>query len=266
MQIINLRLITILSLAGNINPFLLCNNNKHITKVGRLFSNIIFKMMNENKWNAEKLTDSDIGDTITLVSNAFSYDAEHSWSRALNLPPSNFASYASGMVPDYINKYPYSIGVKKSSVLHGVILHEDFINTYKPVVENNNEINNSYKPIEEIIRSCQEIFISELYKRKNEVYDNDILNKYCYIAWIAVNQNSQNQGIANILLSTSTKHLEQLQYKYAIAFCSSPRSTRAFLRDGYEVWGYITYKDYILDNNKPFSILPDEVSVVVKCL
>jgi hypothetical protein len=44
----------------------------------------------------------------------------------------------------------------------------------------------------------------------------------------------------------------------------SPNARHVFEKQGFELWGQIPYKSYELNGKFPYSILPDEVSILVK--
>jgi hypothetical protein len=53
-------------------------------------------------------------------------------------------------------------------------------------------------------------------------------------------------------------------YKYSTAFCVSPTATRAFNKQGYVSIKDIKYSEFECNGSKPFSILPDYLSIMVK--
>eukprot|EP01041_Mallomonas_annulata_P002310 gene2310-4500_t len=288
MKIIRLYTVTLVAIALILNA---SSSEGFITRLALQLKSLSFRTPNSKfclKMNSDDIFDSKhipiplntsrIAEVVKVVAEAFPYESDHSWSRALNLP-SNLTAFLNSVVPEYISESPGSIAVLDNNFdIKGVLLLEDFVEKLKIKgnvseislsVEQNNKtesaIETKYAAIGSLLQSCRNIFLSQLKVRTDTIFDES-RGRYCYVAWIAVRDQDRKTGVAAAMLRHATDDLRHLGYKYAIAYCASPTSTRAFVREGYEIWGKIPYSEFELANERPFAILPDEVSVVVKVL
>lgn len=118
----------------------------------------------------------------------------------------------------------------------------------------------AYAAIDGIMNECRSIF----HRKLQDKYKDDAINiKSGYVAWIAVDEHFRGTGVASALICNGNKLLKDSGCRYAVAFTMSPTSTRVFHKNGYERWGFITYSNYEMNGIRPFSILPDELSVMV---
>lgn len=218
------------------------------------------------------LNEQYINETSLLIHNAFPLTSLHSWGRALDLKENNLQFYLQDYLKTTINR-SYGLSLHNNiydnntsiDALSGVIISEiQQINKMKHEELYHNYLIDAteYKPydaIEGILMECNNIFYKELNKR-NYVHSN-----YGYISWIATNEKDRNKGIASRLLETCT---ESLQYNdqclLSVAYCVSPKATKVFLLQNYSIWGQLSYHSYEYKGKKPFHILPDEISIVVK--
>ena len=215
-----------------------------------------------------RLTRNEIARTATLIHNAFPLESPHSWARAVGLPKSNLEYW---LRETYLAK-PVEIedigcyGITNKEELAGVIINERF-----PVLKVDKEeeeetvddplLQYAYSSFDSLLDTGKDIVRTEL-KNKNE-------NQNClvgYVAWIATNENYRGQGIADELIGIATSAMKDKGYKYSSAFCVSPTATRAFKRHGYESLRDIKYSEFNVNGKKPFSILPDYLSIMVKQL
>jgi GNAT superfamily N-acetyltransferase len=224
----------------------------------------------------DRLTAADATEAAGLFGNAFPLSAPHSWGRALGLT-TGIDGFMKGYMPEHINNMDLGcFGARRSSdnKLVGAVILE-FMSApiaddkKKPEVtpqtiaeEEDNAMDPkllfAYRAIDGIMKECKYIFERELTNRHCR------LDSKCgYVAWIAVDESSRGVGIAGELIKRGTTLLRDSGCRYSVAFTVSPIATKAFEKAGYAKWGSVTYKEYELDGKYPFSILPDEVSVMV---
>jgi len=221
-----------------------------------------------------KLKRDDISRTAKLIHDAFPVESTHSWARAVGLQSSNLEYWLREM---YLMK-PIEIedigcfGITFKEDLIGVIISERFpiLKVDKIEIEEKEEekvevdplLNYAYSSFDALIDAGKDVVRNEL-KKKNE---NEKTILVGYVSWIATNETHRGQGIADELIKIATNSMRDRGYKYSTAFCVSPTATRAFNRQGYNSWKDIKYSEFDVNGNKPFAILPDSLSIMVKKL
>ena len=233
----------------------------------------------------DKLKPEDIQEAANLFDKAFPLEATHSWGRALGLK-AGIGGFMAGYLPPHVNNADLGCLAardtqNKKSML-GCLILEPFpspSDDSKPKGEETEGTEEdeatidantlfAYQAIDGILIECKNIFRQQFRIKHNtinpELYNLD--SKCGYVAWIAVDQSTSGMGLAGALVRQGSDIMRQSGCRFAIAFTVSPRATYVFEKEGYERWGYIKYQDYELDGKKPFHVLPDEVSIMVKDL
>lgn len=223
-----------------------------------------------------------------LISDAFPLSSPHSWARALSMD-SNMKPYLTNYLEKQLlltESYGLEDPESKGRLVGCVILE---LHKWKP--KGNEHLSSDiavndiqwerekggsdtgaeytpYGAIEGILEECE----VQLYKAINGTSRLDRLRKdflerqYGYVAWMATSEQYRKQGIASKLVEVGTKGLAANGCTLAVAYCVSPSATRVFQQQGYELVGRVVYADYEYMNRRPFSILPDEISIMVKVL
>jgi len=253
-----------------------------------LCSNHGIETPTESRLVVNRLSMDDVGVAQNLFTRCFPLSATHSWSRALGLNRT-LDGYMASYLPIHIqNPHLGCIAARCSRLLEkdetnmdlvGALLLE-FMKSPKEEEENQTRADDgknhdddkgttqqldeatsfAYTAIDGLMNECRGIFHRQL----QDKYGDDALQIKCgYVAWIAVDEHFRGTGVASALICNGNKLLKDSGCRYAVAFTMSPRSTRAFQKNGYERWGFVTYSTYELDGKRPFSILPDELSVMV---
>lgn len=127
----------------------------------------------------------------------------------------------------------------------------------------------AYGAIEAILAECERQFslavdsspsLSRLRAREPR-------GRYGYLAWMATKASHRGQGVAHRLLEHGTTALAaRPDVLVAVGYTVSPAATRVFMRQGYSSLATIKYSEFEYLGRKPFAILPDEISVMVKTL
>lgn len=222
----------------------------------------------------DRLTAADVSEAATLFGDAFPASAAHSWGRALGLT-TTIDGFMKSYMPEHVNNRDLGCFAARSTdnkLVGAVILENmsaastvDKQQESEEMKEDESGENDTdpntlfaYRAIDGIMKECKVIFKRELTERKQHE-----TQKCGYVAWIAVDESVRGAGIAGELIKRGTALLQNNGYRYSVAFTVSPIATKVFENQGYERWGAVTYKEYELDGKRPFSILPDEVSVMV---
>ena len=235
------------------------------------------------RFTLDKLTKDDIQEATELFGNAFPLKDIHSWGRALGLK-GGISNFMAGYLPTHVNNVDLGClaarDAQNKKRLLGALILEPFpspIDESKPKgeeVEGAEEDEAAtidantlfaYQAIDGILIECKNIFRQE-FRIKHDTINPELYNldsKCGYVAWIAVDESVHGMGLAGELVRTGSDIMRNSGCRFAIAFTVNPRATFVFEKEGYERWGYIAYKDYELDGKRPFSALPDEVSIMV---
>jgi ribosomal protein S18 acetylase RimI-like enzyme len=242
-----------------------------------------------------ELAGEDVQVTAKLISDAFPLTNTHSWGRALGLT-SNMEGYMTTYLPTPLSRRLGGLGAyiadscSPAEKLVGATILEDY-EVFSPTpaaatpsstdedtvtdttTDQDTVISAAFSAIEGLINECKVVFQREFVRRRCAAIPGEsnsqslTSSKIGYVAWIATDETYRGNGIANALVDAGCKALESQGYEWSTAFCVSPTATRVFLRQGYELWGEVPYASFTMpDGTKPYSVLPDEVSVVVKRL
>lgn len=230
----------------------------------------------------DRLRTEDIPNAAKVISDAIPLSSPHSWSRALNLP-SSFEDYLLSYLPTAVNFHVGSYAERLQSdptICTSVVTLEEMegpeavdysageeeeeSSISSPIdASPSNDDYNPYAALYGILNACKDIFYTKLKTQPMVLYAS---GKHVYVSWIATHDSFQRRGSGGRLLTHANTVMSQHDYDYAVAYCSHPGSTRLFQRAGYEVWGKIKYSEFEFEGRKPFSSLPDEVSVLVRNL
>ena len=226
-----------------------------------------------------ELSGDDVPVTAKVISEAFPLTNTHSWGRALGLT-SNMEGYMTTYLPKPLSKRLGGLGAcivdscSPAEKLVGATILEDYeIFSPSPVADttvDQDTVSAAFSAIEGLINECKVVFQREFERRCTAIHGESsslTSSKIGYVAWIATDESYRGKGVASALVDAGCKALVSQDYEWSTAFCVSPTATRVFLRQGYELWGEVPYASFTMpDGTTPYSILPDEVSVVVKRL
>jgi len=233
-----------------------------------------------------KLIASDVPATAKVISDAFPHSSPHSWGRALGLPEGRMEGYMAGYLLDPIEQgYCFGISEEKGNEkeeggggrLLSIIITEEF-DPWKKEKEKEKDAETekggasehgdagvaaaaeSYLAIDGILNDCKGLFLQELHKRGVP----QTLSARCgYVAWMATSEEARGKGHAFSLVKRATEEMMSKK-NFAVAYCVSPCAARVFVKNGYSCWGKIPYASWRFNGKKPFAVLPDEISIMVK--
>ena len=199
-----------------------------------------------------------------LLCKCFPTSDPYSWGRPLGYTDEGFRSYIEPYTQEYFKKdHHHIIGIKDgvSNKLDAVLLYEPFgvveIDKEKVTYDRNG-------PIESLMFNCRFKFIDTLLTSSPSLTATQASELHCgYIAWMAVDPSLRRNGMCLAMVQEATRRM-QTDYDYVIAYCTSPKSRKVFLKAGYDVWGEIKYSSFEVNGNCPYESLPDEVSIMVK--
>lgn len=216
----------------------------------------------------KKLSVEDVAETVDLLNNAFPWSSPYSWARAVGQPEGSLEGYLKDYLPkplseEEVGSYGFTCNDGDKSILKGVIILETLHRG--GTIENNidddfcGENLPPYKAIEALMSKCNSIFYETLQLKKGFE-----AQKVCYVAWIGTQEKYRRQGVGTALIRYADEAIREGGYDCAVAFCANPTSTKLFHSQGYSFWGGITYSDFRFNSTKPFAIIPDEITVMVK--
>ena len=199
-----------------------------------------------------------------LLCKCFPMSDAYSWGRPLGYTDEGFRSYIEPYTQEYFKKeHHHAIGIinEVGDQLDAVLLYEPFgyleIDKDKISFDRNG-------PIESLMFNCRFQFIDALLDRSPSLTSNEAGKISCgYIAWMAVDPSQRRRGICLSLVKEATQRM-RADYDYIIAYCTSPKSRKVFLKADYEVWGEIKYSTFPVNGSYPYESLPDEVSIMVR--
>lgn len=225
------------------------------------------------RFPTQRLATTNGVEVAALISNAFPLSSPHSWARALGIE-SNMTSYLTGYLCDKdIISNSLGIGNADGALIGACILET---HSLQPSDEEREKLSRDLSvddgtysatgAIDGILDACKSVFYRELHARHlGGPSSFDPSARYGYVSWIATDAAHRGEGIALDLASAATARLrDDLGCRLAVAFTVSPTATRLFGRAGYSKWGQVTYGEFAFKGQRPFRILPDEVSVMVQ--
>eukprot|EP00596_Hydrurales_sp_CCMP1899_P002796 CAMPEP_0119047278 /NCGR_PEP_ID=MMETSP1177-20130426/52196_1 /TAXON_ID=2985 /ORGANISM="Ochromonas sp, Strain CCMP1899" /LENGTH=277 /DNA_ID=CAMNT_0007021653 /DNA_START=231 /DNA_END=1061 /DNA_ORIENTATION=+ len=225
------------------------------------------------------LSITDLDEVSVLIPKIFQ-TSRHNWGPALGLPDIGF--------PDYMKTYLsepmlieelgcFGVRFEGNSKLVGALILENGppLEVKKKEESNKDEgedgpevspvLLEAYQAITGLLAECEELFRSEYLRRHDQGdtgYKMD--SKLAYVAYIAIDESCRGRGVAGTLVDTGLKKMIDNSYEFAVAYCVSPNARHVFEKQGFELWGQIPYKSYEQNGKFPYSVLPDEVSILVK--
>ena len=203
-----------------------------------------------------------------VISSAFPLSSPHSWGRALGMDGNNFAPYMTGYLEKQLAEdSPPSFGLfEEGEGLLGAIICER--KSWKKEKEQAEESPvQEYSPsiaIEGLLSACDEKWHRAVGGNPRLAQLASLSPYYGYVAWMATAEQHRGKGISYKLVEHATAALAQQALGAAVAYTVSPAATRVFERCGYLKVDEVKYAEWEMCGRRPFSILPDEVSIMVK--
>jgi len=210
-----------------------------------------------------QLSPVDASSAAKCLSEAFPLENSHSWARALSID-SNMLQYMTGYLEKQLGSPgPPSWGVPNSdSGFNAVIVSET--QAWKeidpsPLVVPPADYS-PYGAIEGILAACE----VELYKTIPIHMKPG--RQWGYVSWLATSADFRQTGLAGGLVQHATQSLKKEGLAFAAAYCVSPAAARVFAAQGYVKCSEVRYRTFEFAGQKPFAILPDEISVMYQPL
>jgi predicted acetyltransferase len=178
-----------------------------------------------------------------------------------------------------------------SGALHGVIVRETFKVKVKEEkkeeekerekIDNEGDTSddeerknkNALMAIDALLEECENTFLAALREQEKDWQRKS--KKIAYVAWIATAPSSRNKGVASTLITKMEESLLKHHFDLSVAFCVSPQAASVFRKGGYKCFARIPYASFemkvesgegSIKVKRPFAILPDEISIMVKKL
>lgn len=201
----------------------------------------------------------DANASVRVLFEAFSKD-EYSWARALGRGDESLLEYLDKCVIPCARERdcPQSLVAKRNETVVGVLVLETYGPTRVPacgvceVVEPN-------EAIEGILAQASGEFDRGLRERGWD-------DKVCYVAWLGVDSTARRDKVGLMLMEQGLREARRCGFRYACAFCTSPKSESLCVKAGFEVWARIPYKEFTIRGVQPFKSLPDAFVVVARKL
>jgi len=192
-----------------------------------------------------------------VIIDAFKNDP-YNWGRALNRPSDFFDEWMKNVYLPSVVASPVRSLVAvddDGETVIGVLILEEFKDQDAP--------DPSRMAVYSIMGKGHDIFYEQLLKLKGE--DHDSVGPVCYFAWLAVSPHHRRRHIGEALVKEGQVLAKAADYRFALAFCTSPKSSFLFQKQGFERWGEVNYGNFQLktDGSFPFKSLPDEMTVMV---
>jgi predicted GNAT family acetyltransferase len=235
-----------------------------------------FQLKKSSGIEIEKLQMSDVDDAYRFICDAFPLSHPYSWDRALGRSVTHLEQFVEPLLQETIESNWGSFGAwtNDRELVGSILLQEVFssCDVHLEVELGEDRGEESDLPQSDFPPECHAL-IDKGYSIFKEEYSlrnkrNPIkykLNSQCVVVGgIVVKEVMRGKGICSDLLNTGLDSIRMNGSNYALAFCISPISTRAFEKEGFEVWGAINYREFEFKGRRPFEILPDGMSIVVK--
>ena len=200
------------------------------------------------------------------LSDAFPLENSHSWARALSID-SNMQQYMTGYLEKQLGSPgPQSWGVPNSeNGFNAVIISET--QAWKEIDPSSLVVSpadySPYGAIEGILAACE----VELYKTiPIQMKSGCVGRQWGYVSWLATSADFRQTGLAGELVQHATECLKKQGLAFAAAYCVSPAAARVFSAQGYKKCSEVRYRTFEFAGQKPFAILPDEISIMYQPL
>jgi ribosomal protein S18 acetylase RimI-like enzyme len=230
----------------------------------------------------EKLKVEKVPEAAKLISDAFPRTGTHSWGRALGLTGS-LEPWLLTTLPDQISGEPGCFGAyaTESNALIGSVVVEPFHGGYNDQISSSDSLLTSrlFTEPTDALRGledgCSQLFFCELKARQPQDFQNllEHRSKVGYIYWIATipEYRRSDLHVASALIQRSVLSMFALKYDYAVAYCINPAAAKLFVKNGFEIWNQLEYKEFQMKTPSgefvnPYTIIPDSVFIVVKKL
>lgn len=213
----------------------------------------------------KKMRIKNVNVAYKLICDAFPLSHPYSWDRALGRSVTHLEQFVESLLQETIESDWGCFSAWRDRELVGTIILEEYFLTSDIYVGASDEESDFPPECLALIDKCYSIFYEEFHlrnRRNSKKYKLD--SKCVVVGGIAVKEGMRGKGICSSLLNIGLNSIRMNGCDYAVAFCISPISTRAFEKEGFEAWGCISYKEFEYEGRYPFDILPDGTSVVVK--
>jgi len=205
-------------------------------------------------------------EAANVISDAFPLSSPHSWGRALGIDGNNMAPFMTGYLQKQLAEdSPPSFGlVEEGEGLLGAIICERKSWKKEKAEESPAQDYSPYLAIEGLLSACDDKWYRAVGANPRLARLASLSPYYGYIAWMATAEQHRGKGIAYDLVEHATAALAQQALGVAVAYTVSPAASRVFERCGYLKVDEVVYAEWEMCGRRPFSVLPDEVSIMVK--
>ena len=240
-----------------------------LPKISRTGTNIEFRI-GKLRWDESR-------EAANVLASAFPSSHPHSWARALGMNKfldvdatdeslrKSMSSKDLGCIGAYRLLDSRIIGLVVMEYVRPPKFHEPrYLST-----NNNNENHHefAFNSMRALVSECNYKFRTEFHRRNTLDSSNyDLNSEIAFISWLAVDEETRGSGVASELVEAAEGQCRRGGFDYALAYGVSPTAARVFLRQGFELWDSVNYNEFIYEGRKPFAILPDECSILIKKL
>mmetsp|Transcript_347 Transcript_347/g.403 ORF Transcript_347/g.403 Transcript_347/m.403 type:complete len:256 (-) Transcript_347:221-988(-) len=231
------------------------------------------QLKNNTGIEIEKLRITDVDSAFRFICDTFPLSHPHSLDRALGRSVPHLELFLGPLLKETIESdWGCFAAWTENRELVGTMMFQEVFCTCDTVLEVESGGEDDSKPERNfppecyaLIDKCYNIFNEGYHLRNQKDPEKYRLNSKCVlIGGISVKEGMRGKGIASNLLNTGLDFIQLNGCNYILAFCISPISTRAFEKEGFEVWGSINYREFEFNGRYPFEILHDGMSIVVK--